>query len=49
MKTRMNIKRLMMTLCMAIMTLAASAQNEAMNNETVLTLLKEGFSSEEMS
>lgn len=44
----MNIKRLMMTLCMAIMTLAASAQNEAMNNETVLTLLKEGFSSEEI-
>ena len=26
----MNIKRFMMTLCMAIMTLAASAQNEAM-------------------
>jgi hypothetical protein len=48
MKTRMNIKRLMMTFCMAIMTLAASAQNEAMNNETVLTLLKEGFSSEEI-
>ena len=44
----MNIKRFMMTLCMAIMTLAASAQNEAINNETILTLLKEGFSSEEI-
>ncbi len=38
----------MMTLSLAIMTLAASAQNEAINNETILTLLKEGFSSEEI-
>ena len=48
MKIRKNIKRLMMTLCMAVMTVAASAQNEAINNETILTLLKEGFSSEEI-
>ena len=48
MKIKMNIKRFMMTLSLAIMTLAASAQNEAINNETILTLLKEGFSSEEI-
>ena len=48
MKIKTNIKRFMMTLSLAIMTLAASAQNEAMNNETILTLLKEGFSSEEI-
>ena len=48
MKIKTNIKRFMMTLSLAIMTLAASAQNEAINNETILTLLKEGFSSEEI-
>ena len=42
------MKRFMMTLSLAIMTLTASAQNEAINNETILTLLKEGFSSEEI-
>ena len=48
MKIKTNIKRFMTTLSLAIMTLAASAQNEAINNETILTLLKEGFSSEEI-
>ena len=48
MKIKTIIKRFMMTLSLAIMTLAASAQNEAINNETILTLLKEGFSSEEI-
>lgn len=48
MKIKTNIKRFMMTLSLAIMTLTASAQNEAINNETILTLLKEGFSSEEI-
>jgi len=37
-----------MTCCLVIMTVAASAQNEKMNNETVLSLLKEGFTSEEI-
>ena len=48
MKIKTNMKRFMMTLSLAIMTLTASAQNEAINNETILTLLKEGFSSEEI-
>lgn len=36
------------TAMMAIATLTASAQNEAVTNQSVLDLLKEGFSSEEI-
>ncbi len=36
------------TAMMAIATLTASAQNEAVTNRSVLDLLKEGFSSEEI-
>ena len=45
---KLRIKRMLMTACMAVIALMASAQNEAMTNETVLELLKEGFSSEEI-
>ena len=45
---KLRIKRLLMTACMAVIALMSSAQNEAMTNETVLELLKEGFSSEEI-
>jgi hypothetical protein len=45
---KLRIKRILMTACMAVIALMASAQNEAMTNETVLELLKEGFSSEEI-
>ena len=45
---KLRIKRMLMTACMAVIALIASAQNEAMTNETVLELLKEGFSSEEI-
>lgn len=48
MKAFTSPKRMMMTLCMLAMALMASAQNEAMTNETILSLLKEGFSSEEI-
>lgn len=40
---KLRIKRILMTACMAVIALMASAQNEAMTNETVLELLKEGF------
>ena len=45
---KLRIKRILMTACMAVIALMSSAQNEAMTNETVLELLKEGFSSEEI-
>ena len=38
----------MLTACMAVAAMTMSAQNETMDNETVLSLLKEGFSSEEI-
>ena len=43
-----NLRRFFVTCCMAAMALTGFAQNEEMTNETVLTLLKEGFSSEEI-
>ena len=43
-----KLKRMMLTACMAVAAMTMSAQNEAINNETILTLLKEGFSSEEI-
>ena len=38
----------MLTACMTVAAMTMSAQNETMDNETVLSLLKEGFSSEEI-
>jgi hypothetical protein len=43
-----KLKRVMLTACMAVAAMTMSAQNETMDNETVLSLLKEGFSSEEI-
>ena len=43
-----NLRRFFVTCCMAAMALTGFAQNEEMTNETVLSLLKEGFSSEEI-
>lgn len=42
------IKKLFIIAIMAVASLTASAQNEAVTNQTVLDLLKEGFSSEEI-
>ncbi len=42
------MKRILTMLFMGVMVLIASAQNEKMDNETVLSLLKEGFTSEEI-
>lgn len=42
------IRKIFVAALMAISSLAASAQNEAVTNQSVLDLLKEGFSSEEI-
>ena len=44
----MNMKKLFLTLCLLTAFFAAQAQNETITNETVLQLLGEGFSSEEI-
>ena len=48
MNMKTNLRRLFVICCMAAMALTGFAQNEEMTNETVLSLLKEGFSSEEI-
>ncbi len=42
------IKKIFVVALMAVSSLSASAQNEAVTNQSVLDLLKEGFSSEEI-
>ena len=42
------MKKILMVTLMMVASLSVSAQNEAVNNQTVLDLLKEGFSSEEI-
>ena len=42
------MKKLLFTLCLMSCPFVAQAQNETITNETVLELLKEGFTSEEI-
>ena len=42
------MKKIFIAAMMMVASLAANAQNEAVNNQTILDLLKEGFSSEEI-
>ena len=42
------IKKILVTACLALSAMAVHAQNEAVTNQTVIELLQEGFSSEEI-
>jgi len=43
-----NMKKLFLTICLLAAAFTVQAQNETITNETVLQLLSEGFSSEEI-
>lgn len=42
------IKKFFLFVCLALLATGAYAQNETVTNQTVLDLLKEGFTSEEI-